>query len=373
MHQHQELDVDVAVIGGGQAGLATSYELGRRGVDHVVLDAAPQTGHSWRTRWDSLRLFTPAAHSSLPGMPFPGPADHHPSKDEVADYLCRYARTFDLPIRLDTPVTSVRSDGGAFAVAAPGLEVTARQVVVATGPFQTPATPAMARDLHTDVLQLHSSEYRRPSQLPNGGTVVVVGGGNSGAQIAAELASTCEVHLATGSDARFVPQRLLGRDLFWWLTRTGMLTAAPETRRGRRMQRTELVIGTDHRELCRNVTMRPRVIDTVGSTVRFEDRSSVTADAVVWATGFRSSHRFIEVPDALDGRGLIDQECGVGAVSGLYTVGQPWQRNRASALLGFVGQDAALIAERIAGTDRSSRSAGSPSTRTAPRQAVLAR
>lgn len=371
MYQDHELDVDVAVIGGGQAGLATAYQLGRRGVDHVVLDAAPHTGHSWRTRWDSLRLFTPAAYSSLPGMPFPGPGDHHPSKDEVADYLCRYARTFDLPIRHDTAVTSVRSDGGAFAVEAPGLAVTAREVVVATGPFQTPATPAMARGLHPDVLQLHSSQYRRPSQLPNGGTVVVVGGGNSGAQIAAELASTCDVHLATGSEARFVPQHLLGRDLFWWLTRTGMLTAGPETRRGRRMQRTELVIGTDLRELCRSVTMRPRVIETVGSTVRFEDRSCITADAVVWATGFRSSHRFIEIPGALDGRGLIDQECGVGAVPGLYTVGQPWQRNRASSLLGFVGQDAALIAERIA---LSGRSAGRPSsTGTAPRQAVLAR
>jgi len=346
----------VAVVGGGQAGLATSAELARRDVDHVVLDAAPEVGHSWRTRWDSLRLFTPAAYSSLPGMPFPGPRWHHPTKDEVADYLQAYADAFDLPIRHSSPVRRVTGGDGGFELdTATGL-VTADQVVVATGPFQTPTVPGVGRSLDETVVQIHSSEYRNPGQLPSGGTVLVVGAGNSGVQIAAELASTNKVHLAIGHSNRHVPNRILGRDLFWWLTRAGMLTAAPESRQGRRMQSMELVIGTSRRELDRlGVVSRHRVDGAEGNRVRFADARFLEVDAVVWATGFRADHRFVEVPDALDATGRIRQDGGVCPVEGLFTVGQPWQTNRGSALLGFVGADASTIAERLAGSGRTAR------------------
>jgi putative flavoprotein involved in K+ transport len=361
-------DLDVVVIGGGQAGLAAGFELTRRDLDALVLDAGPETGHSWRTRWDSLRLFTPAEHSSLPGLAFPAPPGHHPGKDEVADYLVSYVDRFDLPVRHRAPVERVGRDGDRFVVttgadgALGGRVVTARSVVVATGPFQTPAVPRLADGLDGDVLQLHSSHYRRPSQLPSGGTVVVVGAGNSGVQIASELAARCDVHLAEGRSSRFVPQRLAGRDLFWWLTRTGMLTAGPDTRRGRRMQRSELVIGADRRRLQVSVAVHPRVEACSGTAVRFADGRTVTVDAVVWATGFTRSHRFVEVPGALDPTGVIDQRGGLSPVPGLFTVGQPWQRNRASSLLGFVGLDAALVAEAVA---RRGRGHG---PRTAPRQ-----
>ena len=355
--------VDVAVIGGGQAGLAASAELARRDVDHVVLDASPRTGHSWRTRWDSLRLFTPAAYSSLPGMAFPAPAWHHPTKDEVADYLEGYAAHFDLPVRHRAAVRRVTGEAGAFELDTPTGTVDAARVVLATGPFQTPSIPALAGQLPAEVLQLHSSGYRNPAQIPAGSRVLVVGAGNSGVQIAVELGRTHDVHLAVGSECRHVPQRVLGRDLFWWLTRTGMLTASRDSRRGRRMARTEMVIGTSREDLDRaGVVLRPRVTSVGGSgPARFEDGSELGVDAVVWATGFRADHRVIEVPGALDEHGRIRQQAGVGAVDGLFTVGQPWQTHRGSALLGFVGADADAIAERIA------------SGRTAPRQHTTAR
>jgi putative flavoprotein involved in K+ transport len=353
----------VAVIGGGQAGLATSAELSRRGVDHVVLDGAPETGHSWRTRWDSLRLFTPAAYSSLPGMPFPGPKWHHPTKDEVADYLQAYAEVFELPVRHRSAVQRVTRPGGHFSLDTTTGVVTADEVVVATGPFQSPTVPGLSRSLAPEVVQLHSTGYRNASQLPTGATVLVVGAGNSGVQIAAELARTHRVHLAVGHENRHVRNRILGRDLFRWLTRAGMLTATPESRRGRRMQTMELVIGTSHREPDRvGVVRRPRVDGADGRRIRFEDGTGLDVDAVVWATGFRADHRLIEVPGAIDETGRVRQDGGVGAVDGLYTVGQPWQTNRGSALLGFVGADASLIAQRIAA-----------SRPTAPRQAALAR
>jgi putative flavoprotein involved in K+ transport len=344
---------DVAIIGGGQAGLAAAYELGRRGIEVLVLDAAPETGHSWRTRWDSLRLFTPAAYASLPGMPFPAAPDHHPTKDEVADYLQAYATRFALPIRHDAPVRRVVAgvDGG-FRLelgGAVGGEVAAERVVVATGPYQSPRIPGLAAGLDPSVVQLHSSQYRRPSQLPPGGTVVVVGAGNSGAQIARELAATCGVHLAVGQESRHVPQRVLGRDLFWWLTKVGMLQAPTGTRRAARMQRTELVIGTPRQALAdAGVRTHGRLISAVGAECRFEDGGRTTVDAVVWATGFTASHAFIEVPGALDEQGLIRQCGGVGVVPGLFTIGQPWQHSRGSALLGFVGADAARLADDIA-------------------------
>ncbi len=355
-----ETDLDVAVIGGGQAGLAVARELGVRRRDAVVFDASPATGDTWRTRWDSLRLFTPAAYSSLPGMAFPGPAWHHPTKDEVARYLQDYRHAFDIDVRHSSPVLRVRPAGQGFRLDAPDGEVTARSVVVATGPYQTPAVPRISSQLDGEVVQLHSSEYRNPSQIGDGATVLVVGAGNSGVQIATELADRCHVHLAVGRPGRHVPQRLAGRDLFWWLTRLGMLAAPPDSRRGRRMQRTELIIGADREALERDVVTHDRIVGASGGTVHFEDGTDLFVDAVVWATGFTASHRFVEVPGALDARGLIDQRAGVASVPGLFTVGQPWQRNRGSSLLGFVGVDAALVADAVA------------SRRTAPRQAVTA-
>lgn len=364
--------VDVAVIGGGQAGLATSYELTRRGLEHVVLDTAPEPGHAWRSRWDSLRLFTPAWFSALPGLPFPGDPDAHPTKDQVADYLAGYAARFALPVRHGSEVTSVRRADGAFRVETATAAVGAAHVVVATGAFQRPVVPTLGAGAAPEVVQVHTAAYRRPAQIP-AGTVLVVGGGNSGLQVAVELAGAGRrVVVAEGARATRLPQRFLGRDVFRWLDAAGAYDVTPDSRRGRRMRGTQLVIGTSRRSLRQaGVERRPRLAGLDGTRASFADGTALEVDAVVWATGFRTDHTFVDVERALDEHGVVRQRAGIGAAPGLWTVGMPWQTTRGSALLGRVGPDAADVADRIAGSVAGSAAASTAGT-TAARQRALA-
>jgi putative flavoprotein involved in K+ transport len=340
--------LDVAVIGGGQAGLAIGYHLRKLGLNFRIIDACTSVGHVWRSRWDSLRLFTPAQYAGLPGLPFPAKRDSYPTKDQVADYLDTYATEFALPIQLGTHVTALHRDRNHFRLTTPTGDVRARQVVIATGPFQTPAMPLTAEGLATDVFQVHSSRYRNPQQLPEG-DVLVVGGGNSGFQIAAELAQHRRVTLSVGTRNVTIPQRPLGRDIFWWQTITGLVTAPADSRRGRWMRRGEgTVIGSSIRELRRaGVTMRSRLAAADGPRVRFSDGHAMPVSTLVWATGFRRDHIWIEVPGVLDEHGQLRHRGGVTPAAGLYVLGQPWQRTSGSALIGYVGHDAAHLARLI--------------------------
>lgn len=340
---------DVIVVGAGQAGLAVGYHLARQGANFLLLDAGSGVGESWRTRWDSLHLFTPAEHDALPGMPFPAPDGTYPTKDMVADYLRAYATHFALPVRLNCPVARIEQGTNGFVIHADDGPLTTRQVVIATGPFQDPVIPGVAAGLSIDVAQRHSAEYRNPDDLP-AGPVLVVGAGNSGRQIAEELAATRAVTLAVGTVPRQLPQRFLGRDLFWWLTRLGLMDKTVESRLARRMRdRSDLVIGTPLKRLrSAGVHIRERVISIDGDLVTFQDGSSVRAAVVVWATGFRADYSWLDIPDAFDEQGRLRHRRGITAVPGLAFVGLPWQHTRGSALLGFVQSDAAWVADQLA-------------------------
>ena len=228
--------LDVVVIGAGQAGLAIGYFLARARRRFAIVDGADAVGSAWRSRWESLTLFTPRRYDSLPGLAFPGDPDGYPTRDEVVAYLERYAAELALPIRLNAAVRSLTKERGRFLIELVDGTIEAEQVVVATGPFQVPHVPAIADGLDGAVQQLHSTGYRRAGDLVEG-TLLVVGGGNTGYQIAKEVASTRTVHLAIGSRQKPLPQRILGRDLFWWLTKLGLLRKTRDSRLGQEAAR----------------------------------------------------------------------------------------------------------------------------------------
>ncbi|WP_436499627.1 flavin-containing monooxygenase [Actinokineospora sp. HUAS TT18] len=346
-------ETDVLVIGAGQAGLAMGYELARVGLDFLIVDAAPEVGQSWRRRWDSLRLFTPARFSALPGLAFPAPADHLPGKDEVAAYLADYARHFALPLCLGAGVRELRraGDGRFEAVTDRGIH-TATSVVVATGPFQEPAVPAFADRLAPEITQLHTAGYRNPEQLPDG-PVLVVGAGNSGVQIAEELARTRAVTLAVGTRQPALPQRVLGRDLFTWLNRLGVMRIPADSRLGKRMRERDPLIGTSLRDLEH---LGVRLTGRVADGLRTADGDQVEASTIVWATGYRSDYTWLTVPGAIGTDGHPRHEAGVGPVPGLYYLGLPYQRTRGSALLGWVGHDVTHLIGHLARKPSTARS-----------------
>jgi putative flavoprotein involved in K+ transport len=342
-------DLEVAVIGASQAGLAMGYFLARQGRRFVILERAGQIGSAWRQRWDSLTLFTPRRYSALPGLPFPGDPDGYPTRDEVIAYLERYAEAFQLPIELNGEVKKLeRGEDGRSRLELDGRTITADQVVVATGPFQTPYVPKLAGRLAPDVFQTHATGYRKPADVAPG-VVLVVGGGNTGFQIAKELSATHQVVLSIGSRQTPLPQRLFGRDLFWWLTKAHVLSATVESRLGSRLQHRETLIGSNPRELKRRygVELKPRAVDANGRRVRFEDGSELEADAVIWSTGYRPDYSWIKLPVFGDD-GLPRHRRGVTDVPGLYFLGLTWQHTRGSALIGWVKDDAEFIAEHIA-------------------------
>jgi putative flavoprotein involved in K+ transport len=338
---------DVIVVGGGQAGLAIGYFLAQQGRDFTILEAAAEPAAAWRERWDSLKLFTPARYNALPGRAFPGDPHTYPGRDDVVAYLTDYARDFDLPVELDSRVRAIRKAEDGYRVELDDRAYEADQVVVATGPFQIPFVPAMADQLGDEVVQMHSTTYRSPHSVPEG-RVLVVGGGNTGFQIAEELAASRDVHLSIGSRQTPLPQRILGRDLFWYLEATGLIRKTTESRIGRRLSGRDTLIGSTPRRLRRKhgVVLHGRAVSAAGSTVHFGDGTELVVNGIVWATGFKVDHSFIDAP-IFDDAGRLVHQRGVTATPGLYFLGLSWQHTRGSALLGWVKDDAEHIAKQI--------------------------
>jgi putative flavoprotein involved in K+ transport len=351
---------EVVVVGGGQAGLAIGHYLAQQGRDFTILEAAGEPAAAWRERWDSLKLFTPARYDALPGLAFPGDPDRYPRGHEVAAYLTDYARHFDLPVEVDSRVRSIRKTGAGYLVELDDRTYEAGQVVVATGPFQVPFVPALAERLDAQVVQLHSSAYRSPEGIPEG-RVIVVGGGNTGFQIAEELSGSHEVHLSIGSRQMPLPQRILGRDLFWYLEATGLIRKTTESRIGRRMEGRDTLIGSTPRSLRRRgVELHGRAVDAAGSTLTFSTGTRLDAHAVVWATGFTVDHSWIDAP-IFDESGRLNHQRGVTPSPGLYFLGLSWQHTRGSALLGWVKDDAQHIANQIGAFSAAAPDPGTPS------------
>src|SRR5438067_101483 len=323
------------------------YHLTKRGTLFAIFDASPVIGYSWRSRWESLALFTSARFSSLPGLRFPAPDDHYPSKEEVARYLKLYAAKFEMPVRSGSEVLALRQSDDGYLLETNGGLVRAEQVIVATGPFQEPAVPAFSKDLSSDVVQLHSARYVRPADIPSG-DVLVVGGGNSGFQIATELAGARPVSLSVGRRLIHLPQRPLGMDLFWWLTRLGVMRVRSGSLLGKFFRtQPDAIVGTPLgrvREL--GVRIMPRAIGARRDAVVFADGSARAFRTVVWATGYRSDYGWIRVP-AMDAAGRPIHHGGISPARGLFFLGLPWQRTAGSALLGFVGSDAEYVAEHL--------------------------
>jgi putative flavoprotein involved in K+ transport len=348
---------ETIVIGGGQAGLAMGYHLSKLGRPFVILDANQRIGDSWRARWQSMRLFTPARRDGLPGRPFPARKHSFPTRDEMADYLEDYARHFELPVRGGVRVDALGLSGdGRFLIAAGEERYAADHVVVATGPFQRPYVPEFAAELDPRITHMHSSEYRTPSDLPDG-DVLVVGAGNSGADIALELAGERHAFLSgeLGPQIPFDIEGTAGRLIFpvLWQIWSHVLTfgspvgrkALPKIRAGK-----EPRIRVKQKDLAAaGVEFVPRTVGVRDGQPRLGDDRVIDVASVVWATGYRPALDWIDLPVLAEGGDLATDHYGaVAAYPGLYRVGRAFLYAFNSHTIGGVGRDAKRIAKKIA-------------------------
>lgn len=347
---------DAIVIGAGQAGLAVGYFLQKRGLKFLILDGNARIGDSWRKRWDSLRLFSPAALDGLPGKPFPAARDYFPTKDEMGDYLESYAQHFALPVRMGMKVERVSKQDGRYFVEAGGQRFCAAHVVVAMGGYQRPNVPELAQQLDPAITQFHSSLYKNPSQLKPG-PVLLVGGGNSGAELGAELSKTHKVYMA-GRDNGNVPFEVrswLGRNvlepmLMRIVFHRILTTSTPIGRKARPhiISKGGPLIRTKASDLAKaGVERTPKVVGVQNGQPVLEDGRTLEVTNVIWCTGYHPSHDWIDLPvfdedhRPKHDRGVVQGE------EGLYFVGLPFLYAMSSAMIHGVARDAEHVVKAI--------------------------
>jgi putative flavoprotein involved in K+ transport len=356
--------IETVIVGGGQAGLALGYHLAQRDRSFVILDENERTGDSWRKRWDSLRLFTPAYLSDLPGLAFPGPRTRCPSKDEIADYLEAYAARFDLRIETGLHVDSITKDVSRFIVRADEHRFEADNVVFATGGYHAAYVPDFAAELNASITQLHSSEYRSPYQL-RGGDVLVVGAANSGAEVALEVSATHRTWLSgrhPGSEFTRPGSKidwLLTPPFWFFLSRVARVTN-PIGRRLRLQLRNKglpLARVKPQDLYAAGVVRLPRTVAVHDGLPVMDDGQIVQVANIVWCTGYRLAFDWVHL-DVFDQDGQPVHDLGVAAEPGLYFLGLFFLSSAASSLVGGVGRDAEYVARHIAArTVRDRRSA----------------
>jgi len=355
MHGRREPQrIETVIIGGGQSGLATGYHLQRRGRSFVILDAEKRVGDGWRKRWDSLRLFTPARLSALPGLRCPGTAWDFPTRDEFADYLERYAGHFDFDVRSGLHVDRIQRLGDRYMVVAGEECFEADHVVLATGAHREPRLPAFAPELAPEILQMHSSNYRRPEEL-RPGSVLVVGAANSGAEIALELAGQRQVWLA-GRQPPVFPTRsgsIRGRvamTVFVFAARHLVTIRTPLGRRVRPFILTHPapLIRVKPADLAAaGVRRTGRVASVRDGRPVVEDGTALDVANVIWCTGFRSDFSWIDLPAFPGGAEPVHYRGVVAGEPGLYLVGQLFQYALASTFIAGAARDADYIAAAI--------------------------
>ena len=346
--------VDTIVIGAGQAGLAAGYHLAKTGKPFLILDSADRVGGSWASRWDSLRLFTPAAYNSLPGLELGG-GYTFPTCLEMLDYLQRYAEHFALPVRLGVTVDGLFREGESFRVTAAGEVFDAANVILATGVHRVPKVPSFAANLDDGIVQLHSVDYRNVGQL-TAGTVLIVGAGNSGAEIGVEVAKTHPVLLA-GRNVGQLPidtrnwQGRLMFPLIWWVWEH-VLTENKKP--GRKVQaealkgHSEPLIRQKEKDItAAKITRIPRIAGVVDGRPQTDDGEMLDVTNVIWATGFEPDFAWLALP-GLDSSDRLDTDRGaVRGQPGLYVLGQEFQYMFNSHTVGGVGKDAAYVVQQL--------------------------
>ena len=346
---------ETVIIGGGQAGLSVGYHLKKQGRPFVILDANERIGDAWRKRWDSLRLFTPARYDGLAGWRFPAPAVSFPTKDEMADYLESYAARFDLPVRTGVKVDALSRRNDRYVLTSGDRRFEAERVVVATGANQVPKVPTFANNLHPSIVQLHSSQYRRPSQLQEG-AVLVVGVGNSGAEIAFEVSRKHPTYLS-GKPSGQLPVRhgpAVARFVFPVVRFVGNHVLTLRTPIGRKAQprfisHSAPLIRVKLKDLdAAGVEQVPRTVGMEDGRPALEDGRVLDVSSVIWCTGFREEFPWIDLPIFDENERPLHERGVVVAEPGLYFVGMPFQYAATSDVLPGVGRDAEYIAKHIA-------------------------
>ena len=342
--------LDFIVVGAAQAGLAMAYYLKQQGHNFLVVDKETEIGASWMNRWDSLTLFTPSEFNNMPGMEFPAEKGHYPSKTEVAGYFKEYVQKFDIPVQLETYIQKITRVNDHFLLKSPQGDLKARNVVIATGPFHIPYTPAFSKKISSEVFQIHSNYYKNPDQLQSG-PAMVVGAGDSGFQILDEISeNNRKTYFSGTTDVKVLPQEIMGKTLWWWFTKSGFLSFSRDTWLGKKISNSrQPVIGTDVKGILarKNVIAVGKTKDAEIERILTEKQELRDIKNIVWATGYRPNFEWIEGLE-LAKNGYPEHYRGVSNMEGLYFIGLPWLHTRGSATLGGIKKDAAYLAGKIA-------------------------
>ena len=347
--------IQTVVIGGGQAGLAVGYHLAKRGLPFLILDANKQVGDAWRNRWDSLRLFNPARYAGLPGLRFPGPGDAFPTKDEMADYLGKYVQKFHLPVQNGVRIDRLWKENGRFLMTAGSRRFEAENVVVAMASYQQPKIPAFANELDSQILQLHSHEYRNPSQLKEGG-VLIVGVGNSGADIGIEVVQSHPTWIS-GKESGHIPWAIESFIARFFLVRifrfVGHHVMTVKTRIGRKLRPQLLhqappLVRVKPWDLTKAGIKRvPRTVGVKSGLPLLADGRTLSVNNVIWCTGYHHEFPWIDLPVFDKSCDVIHEAGIVRIVPGLYFVGLNFLYSMTSATLMGIGRDAERIVNAI--------------------------